>query len=232
MDALLSILKDFWPQILTGVSVGLIAVFNKKVVEWITLLVRIIVTKLKKMFSLNLTCPVPGIQNTLNRIQAELHPNGGSSLRDAINRIDIRTKAIEVNTRRLQVSHEVLTEVVDIPFFRSDANGNTTYCSGALCRLAGISSSTEYMGMNWLTYVHSDDAHRVKESWLEAIKDKRIFLGSFKIINPYSGKMFSISEKATPVLDDDGIVLGWEGVITEYEEIMPGETIYEEPKKI
>lgn len=219
MDALLAILKDFWPQILTGVSVGLIAVFNKKIVEWISLFFRIVTTKIKKKLSMNLTCPVPGIQNALNRIQAELHPNGGSSLRDAINRIDARTKTIEANTRRLQVSHEVLTEVVDVPFFRSDANGNTTYCSNSLCRLAGIASSKDYMGMNWLTYVHNDDVDHVRSSWLVAIAEKRTFLGSFRLVNPYSGKTYNIVEKATPVLDDNDVVLGWEGVITKYEEI-------------
>lgn len=219
MDALLAILKDFWPQMLTGVSVGLIAIFNKKIIEWITLLIRLIVVKFKKTFELKLTCPVPGIQSALIAIQAELHPNGGSSLRDAVNRIDARTKNIEENTRRLQVSHEVLTEVVDIPFFRSDKNGHTTYCSGALCRLAGITNAKEYMGMNWLSYVHDDDIDHVKENWLNAIADKRMYLGTFRINNISEKKVYLITEKATPVLDDDNNVLGWEGIITHYEEI-------------
>lgn len=219
MDALLAILKDFWPQILTGTSVGIIALFNKKIIEWITLLIRLIIVKFKKYFSLKLTCPVPGIQSALLAIQAELHPNGGSSLRDAVNRIDARTKIIEVNTRRLQVSHEVLTEVVDVPFFRSDANGNTTYCSSSLCRLAGMTSSKEYMGLNWLTFVHSDDMDHVRNGWLSAINEKRTYIGNFRIVNPYNGRIYMITEKATPVLDDDDSILGWEGVITSYDEI-------------
>lgn len=218
MDALLAIFKDFWPQILTGVSVGLIALFNKKIIEWLTLLVRIIITNFKKKFVLKLTCPVPGIQSALLAIQAELHPNGGSSMRDAVNRIDKRTKDIELNVRRLNVSHEVLTEVVDAPFFRSDAKGNTTYCSNSLCRLAGMSSSKEYMGMNWLTYVHQDDLEHVRDSWNSAINEKRTYLGNFRIVNPYTGKIYKIIEKATPVFDDNDIILGWEGVITRYEE--------------
>jgi PAS domain S-box-containing protein len=219
MDALLAILKDFWPQILTGVSVGLIALFNKKIIEWITLFIRVIITSFRKKLSLKLTCPVPGIQLSLDAIRAELHPNGGSSLRDAVNRIDRRTKDMEPSIRRLNISHEVLTEVVDVPFFRSDANGNTTYCSNSLCRLAGMSSSKEYMGMNWLTYVHEDDLEHAREGWLSAIKEKRTYIGTFRIINPYSNKIYKITEKATPVLGDDNEIFGWEGVIIKYEEI-------------
>lgn len=218
MDALIAIFKDFWPQILTGVSVGLIALFNKKIIEWITLFIRVIITSFRKKLSLKLTCPVPGIQSSLDAIRAELHPNGGSSLRDAVNRIDRRTKDMEFSIRRLNISHEVLTEVVDVPFFRSDANGNTTYCSNSLCRLAGMSSSKEYMGMNWLTYVHEDDLEHTREGWLSAIKEKRTYIGTFRIINPYSNKIYKITEKATPVLGDDNEIFGWEGVIIKYEE--------------
>lgn len=218
MDALIAIFKDFWPQILTGVSVGLIALFNKKIIEWITLFIRVIITSFRKKLSLKLTCPVPGIQSSLDAIRAELHPNGGSSLRDAVNRIDRRTKDMEFSIRRLNISHEVLTEVVDVPFFRSDANGNTTYCSNSLCRLAGMSSSKEYMGMNWLTYVHEDDLEHTREGWLSAIKEKRTYIGTFRIINPYSNKIYKITEKATPVLGDNNEIFGWEGVIIKYEE--------------
>ena len=219
MEQLLSILKEFWPQTVTAVSVGLMAIFHKKLVGWISTIGSHIMIRLKKKLKLKVTCPVPGIQSALNEIRAELRPNGGSSLRDAINKIDKRTRNMEIAITTLQVSHEALTEVVDVPFFRAGPTGQTVYCSSALCRLAGMSSSKEYMGANWLTFVHPDDLKMVKEGWESAIHDGRIYLGNFRIQNPYNGKSYHIHEKATPVRDLDGTILGWEGVIMSYAEV-------------
>lgn len=219
MDPLISIFKDFWPQTVTAVSLGLIALFHKKLIGWIATLFSHILVKTKKILDLKVTCPVPGIQHALDEIRAELKPNGGSSLRDAVNKIDKRTRNMEIAITTLQASHEALTEVVDVPFFRADSQGSTIYCSSALCRLAGMTSPREYMGINWLTFVHPDDLEHVKSNWLSAVNDGRIYIGSFRIVNPYNGKSYEITEKATPVRDDQNHILGWEGVITDYKEI-------------
>lgn len=39
--------------------------------------------------------PVPGVPERLARIEKELQPNSGSSLRDAINRVEARTERVE-----------------------------------------------------------------------------------------------------------------------------------------
>ncbi|MES9587830.1 MULTISPECIES: hypothetical protein [unclassified Streptomyces] len=39
----------------------------------------------------------PGVMERLDRIEHELHPNSGSSLRDAVDRVDARTQQIAAN---------------------------------------------------------------------------------------------------------------------------------------
>ncbi|MFI8810534.1 MULTISPECIES: hypothetical protein [unclassified Streptomyces] len=39
-----------------------------------------------------------GIEERLGRVEHELHPNSGGSLRDAVDRVDVRTRQIAADT--------------------------------------------------------------------------------------------------------------------------------------
>lgn len=220
---LIDSINDFSGIIAGGsISAILIAVFRKFIIEISLHFYNKIVSIFKKI--IDFVFVGFDIKKTIKEIQAELKPNGGSSLRDAINKIEKRVDEISENLNSLKVSHEILSEVVGKPSFRSDSKGNILYWSDSLCRLCGISKANEYMGLKWLSFVHDDDRETIKEEWISTIKDQRMFLGKFKIINPYNSKVYSIIAKATPVHDDKSKkVIGWEGIITHFDEVSKNE---------
>jgi PAS domain S-box-containing protein len=99
----------------------------------------------------------------VDALSAQVLPNGGSSLRDAIDRIGGRVDELDVviRTRWHMDPH--------IASFRNDENGACTAANLKLCQLFGAPES-EITGMNWRNFVHPSDMDRMTREWLEAVK--------------------------------------------------------------
>lgn len=215
MDALIAIFKDFWPQILTGVSVGLIALFNKKIIEWITLLVRLIVIKFKKTFALKLTCPVPGIQESLRVIQAELHSNGGSSLRDAINRIDGNVNKVFDSVTSLQADTDLQSDVLGLAQFKVDVDGNIISSNRSFKKLYGFIDDEGY-GHGWVNAVLEEDRDRIFKEWMRAVANKTEYHIEHYIINQTTERKLYVETQCKPIYRyNTRVLIGWTGIVRE-----------------
>lgn len=52
-----------------------------------------------------------GMPERLDRIEAELHPNGGGSLRDAVNRLEVGQKSLEARLTALETAKPMTINV-------------------------------------------------------------------------------------------------------------------------
>lgn len=109
----------------------------------------------------------------LNWISAELRPNGGSSLRDAIMRIEGRVASAEGKV------HALFAEM-NVAAFEADANGACTYVTPAWSKLTGIQVH-EALGNGWLNGVYPSEQESVFAAWQAAIQQHRPFNHTFRV---------------------------------------------------
>ncbi len=103
----------------------------------------------------------------LMRIVAEMSPNGGKSIKDAIARIDASTKTMEFWRK----SYMDLDERM---LFTSDDLGHCTWVNKAYLKFSGTNQE-EILGENWINCVFPEDRDKVIIEWNNAVKNKRSF---------------------------------------------------------
>lgn len=91
-------------------------------------------------------------------IRDQVYPNGGSSLRDVVNRIEVQ-QLVDGELRRAYQQH------VNVPFWEADPEGRILWCNGAFAKLLGVSTE-DLKDYGWLSMVANDDIARVKHDIL------------------------------------------------------------------
>ena len=148
---------------------------------------------------------MPSIMETLNDIKKEVKPNGGSSLRDSIDRIEyIQSKRNLINAAQLSAS--------DLAYWESDSKGRFMVVSQAFCRLLTVSES-EITGSNWATMLHKEDKANVLREWADCIKFERSFSMEFRFVRP-NKSVVKVEAKAYPLINK-GQMIGIWGRVTE-----------------
>lgn len=103
----------------------------------------------------------------INLISAQLTPNGGSTIKDQIDRIETRLLSLDFFQR-------MYLDTVDIPIFTTDGHGMCTWANRAYLSLLDKPIS-DVLGSGWEAAVHQDDRDRVSREWSEAISEQRPF---------------------------------------------------------
>lgn len=147
------------------------------------------------------TTQVSVIYPMIIKVNEEMKPNGGSSLRDAIDRIALRTAAAELRLR-------LVTESIDQISFETDSNGDCQWVSRQWSRVYGI-STTDALGKGWVNGVCFPDREKVVEEWENAVADKRKYEMIYRA-NPENPTW--ISCEAHPLFVGNR-VQGWVGYI-------------------
>jgi len=150
-------------------------------------------------------------------IASELRTNGGSSLRDAIDRnnnehvlfnktlssIESMTwNNIEVQRARMDNDDEMI--------FITGADGNCTWVNRSYARHTGRTIE-EIKGSGWVNVVHPAERERIKEAWYEAVKHNREFEMVIKYLDT-AGVTFSADVRSYKMTSSDGKTTGFMGV--------------------
>jgi PAS domain S-box-containing protein len=138
----------------------------------------------------------------LTRIEGMLKPNGGSSLFDAINRIE-KQMAINQTAQRL-----VLIEDTAIMFW-TDASGRYGRVSKAYAELVGRSAE-EMLGEGWKSHLASNCRKSVAEEWSYAVKERREFYMRLDMENRSTHRIITADVSALPA-KVQGEVVGYVG---------------------
>ncbi len=139
-------------------------------------------------------------------ILVELKTNGGTSLKDAVNRIEERQV-------RQDGRFNLLLAMDDADaMFETDRNGLFTWVSPAHQRLTGRPIE-EVLGWGWIAAVHDDDIDHVRQNWKAAVDEQRGFSMRFRIVR-LGGDVVSVHATAN-TLKAGLVVIGWAGTVTE-----------------
>jgi len=143
-----------------------------------------------------------GVQ--LDRIEAELRPNGGSSIRDVIDRIEAKQAGFEAYlTAQMNLQK--------LAILRTDAKGKLTAINRHYQKLLGVSLQ-EVEGDGWINVLHPDNREKIIEKWQNAINSQIEFSEDIHYITS-DGKDFWAHSHVYREISARGQVLGYLGVI-------------------
>jgi PAS domain S-box-containing protein len=141
------------------------------------------------------------ISTKLDALAEQFKPNGGSSIKDSLNRIELK-----------QANNENMTNFIisslEVPVFRTDSSGLCVWASRAYCALADRDLE-DLLGWGWLSSIHPDDADNVRHKWRAAVEERRIFEAVFRVMRP-SGNILEVQSRATPTYFSNKVA-GWVG---------------------
>lgn len=142
----------------------------------------------------------------ISKIYTELHPNGGGSIKDTINRIELRLVNVE------QKQNVYLLEGPQ-GIFEADKNGRYITVNRTFCRMVN-KTEKELLGMGWMNSINKDDREEVFDAWMTAVQNKMEFIGKFKIINN-DDNIVQVNTIAYPMENPiTKEIIGWIGTIT------------------
>jgi len=136
-------------------------------------------------------------------VLAELRPNGGMSLRDAVMRVEDRQIRFQA---RMGFLLRDATEAVAT--FETNAEGLCTWVSPAYAKLCGRPAA-DLMGWGWVIAIHDDDIETVRQEWRLAVEERRPFERHMRIVHP-AGHSVPVISRAVP-LTASGKLVGWSG---------------------
>lgn len=145
------------------------------------------------------------VNRKLDTILVELSPNGGTSIKDIINRID---KAICLSSERQRA---ILADSANA-IFEADETGNFVWVNRTYMRLTHR-SFFELTGTGWINSVSKKDRQRIMDAWALSIAQQREFSEDLDLELP-NGDYIPVSVNTYIMKDPQRNILGYIGIIT------------------
>lgn len=140
------------------------------------------------------------IEISVAQISKEFKPNSGETTRDSLNRIEMRVDLFgEIQQALMLETGEMIA--------RSDAAGNVVWVNRTLARKTRRLPG-ELLGNGWFNIIHSEDRELVRQSWRQAVKEKRDLETVVRIVST-DGEVIKASCKAYAMHDYRNEILGW-----------------------
>lgn len=144
-----------------------------------------------------ITKDIADLKTDISTISKELKPNGGKSIKDQINDLQLSTKTILYRQRWILDNREE-------PIFETDEKGNFTWANDALMRLTDR-SFRDLENNNWINALCEKTRDEVNDSWQIAIENKRNFEHEVVIVD---SKKRCFSAKCHAVIQEDKKYIG------------------------
>lgn len=161
----------------------------------------------------------------IEEVLKEFKPNCGSSMRDAIDRIEVETKQqtikIDSVNRKTERHEQVLWNLIQdsrCGVFETDENGKFIKVNQTYLRMLGVSQE-DCLGNNWINQIAEEDRQRVALLWDDVVARNRAVETTMRMAHS-DGHKFTVTFRARPMLitmtgiKSDKMVSGWTGSIT------------------
>ena len=159
-----------------------------------------------------------GRRGLLHTVKAPFYgPDGKQLGLVGIARDITERKQAEEALRESEKLFHTLCDSAPIGIFRTDADGNNTYCSLGWEEITGMSAS-EGMGMGWVKGIHPDDLEEHRKVWDEAVATGHTYSHEHRRLTP-QGKTIWVRTLANPLKSQDGKILGYVGIMEEITEL-------------
>lgn len=140
---------------------------------------------------------IASLKVDLAKISSEFKTNGGKSLKDQINDLQVSTKTILYRQRWILDNREE-------PIFETDEHGNFTWVNDAFARLTDR-PFRDLQNNNWINCLREDTREEISESWKIAVENKRTFEHILFIVD---SKNRVFSTKCIASRQEDGKYIG------------------------
>lgn len=124
----------------------------------------------------------------LAEIKKELTPNGGTSIKDTVNKlatsmdkIVISIESLSTQGTRMELRQQNILNSVTIPTFETDKNGECVFANKAYLDLIGRSMD-EIRGPSWINMIHPEDRAKVRSEWAAAVAERRNFELTYRVV--------------------------------------------------
>lgn len=145
-------------------------------------------------------------EGAIKEVLAELRENGGSSLKDAVVRIEERQVRLGGRVDLVMLALDDAAAV-----YETGPDGHCVWASPAYQRIVGRTLE-ELHGWGWTIVLHQDDADRVRQEWRLVIEERRSFAMHFRMVHS-NGHTFRVYSTANPLMMG-AKVIGWSGLVT------------------
>lgn len=168
------------------------------------------------------------LYKVMDNVQKEFTPNGGSSLRDAINTLIARADTTDKTVKEIREHTSKLDKSIKVnaarqwasisgsalPMFECNDLGDCVRANPVLLKLLQRTSE-EYLGKGWELCVYPEDRKHVVEEWQAAVASKRNFEATYRVKSS-SGAVYIVDCVATALTAytdrGDKEILGYIGV--------------------
>lgn len=166
------------------------------------------------------------IAMALQAVQAELQPNAGSSLRDAVNSTRDAVIRIEGETRVVRATQRAMSSASpEAALVEFGADGTCEWANQQWLTLAGQEPAGA-AGWGWLNAIHQNEREAIREEWMTALDQQSQFVATFtlcrgecavasgctEVLREATG-CASVRCVGTPVVDSLDRVLGYVAVV-------------------
>jgi PAS domain S-box-containing protein len=162
--------------------------------------------ELKKMFFNNdIALQLRTLTAQMKFVVDELQPNGGASVRDSLNRIELRQVLQE------QRQKAIFSDMA-VGVFETDVNGDFVWVNRKYLRMTGRTLE-EVVGSGWINTVAQRDRGRVEKEWGDAVSEGREFESEHLIITPDDTRI-EVSVRTYKMTSLDDSPLGFLGMLS------------------
>ena len=116
----------------------------------------------------------------------------------------------EAAIRESEAKFRAFVETTEEWVWASNADNVHTYSNPAVERILGITPE-ELMGRNWIDFLVEEDREQVAEAIAQRTAEKTGWSGLVMRWQHADGSVRHLESNGTPVLDEDGEVIGWQG---------------------
>lgn len=149
------------------------------------------------------------LRDDIKKILSQFSPNGGSTIKDAVVRLENAVASIRGEVRHLRASAEMASDAAGAFLWRAEPDGRVMWVSKAIKEQLGYVNDTSYLGWAWLNMVHPSDRERVRERWEESVRDRCEAQDEYRVVST-DGLVLHVQSFARPVFVDDKLD-GWQG---------------------
>lgn len=127
----------------------------------------------------------------IDRVYAELTPNGGGSIKDKINQL---SRDVAILRSGLSFSLALNPHCI----FEASPDGECTFANVALCELFGVSQA-EIVGRGWLSVLDGSDAReKAWHTWTSCVERRIPYMDRYQVCNPRTHERFWVRAHAIP----------------------------------
>lgn len=149
----------------------------------------------------------------VDELRAQFKNNGGTTIRDIVERTERRLIVMEQRERALMLDHPN-------GLFTADIRGRTDWANRTYCTFLGVTEA-EIIGLNWKNLVLEEDRAAYTAAWSEAVADQREFVHPVRVKNAETSEIIFLNVRAYVMNDHKGLAIGFMGVVEKLPNQLP-----------